>query len=381
MQVQEMTNQFQHATDFQSQALYQLAQQQRLVALQFTAVATSETSQLQKRLRQLDAVVSVDGDTVWGLLTLPALRLLVQHWSAWFSAEAAVEQSLKSVLVAHALDWQVTGKRFKLRDTSMIYGIMNITPDSFYDGGRYTTMDTVLAHVSQMLEAGADVIEVNGQTTRPGYTEVTPKVELERTVPYIKAIKSRFPEAVLAIDTYKVPVMSAAIDAGVAIINDINSFTDDSAKVKLMAQSDVGLLTMLNGRDFDFQVMTDEAHQFFEDNLNALTAAGIDRDRIAIDQGLGYANAKVQHDDQDYAIMNNTNQFNDLNRPMMVAVSRKGYLHNLLGLKKDDRLPMTLVSEVAMMQKGGKIIRVHDVKETRQMVTLLDRINQGYWLV
>ena len=170
MQVQEMTNQFQHATDFQSQALYQLAQQQRLVALQFTAVATSETSQLQKRLRQLDAVVSVDGDTVWGLLTLPALRLLVQHWSAWFSAEAAVEQSLKSVLVAHALDWQVTGKRFKLRDTSMIYGIMNITPDSFYDGGRYTTMDTVLAHVSQMLEAGADVIEVNGQTTRPGYT-------------------------------------------------------------------------------------------------------------------------------------------------------------------------------------------------------------------
>ncbi|WP_252904293.1 dihydropteroate synthase [Secundilactobacillus silagei] len=295
----------------------------------------------------MDAVVSVDGDTVWGLLTLPALRLLVQHWSAWFSAEAAVEQSLKSVLVAHALDWQVTGKRFKLRDTSMIYGIMNITPDSFYDGGRYTTMDTVLAHVSQMLEAGADVIEVNGQTTRPGYTEVTPKVELERTVPYIKAIKSRFPEAVLAIDTYKVPVMSAAIDAGVAIINDINSFTDDSAKVKLMAQSDVGLLTMLNGRDFDFQVMTDEAHQFFEDNLNALTAAGIDRDRIAIDQGLGYANAKVQHDDQDYAIMNNTNQFNDLNRPMMVAVSRKGYLHNLLGLKKDDRLPMTLVSEVA----------------------------------
>ena len=168
-------------------------------------------------------------------------------------------------------------------------------------------------------------------------------------------------------------------DAGVAIINDINSFTDDPAKVKLMAQSDVGLLTMLNGRDFDFKVMTDEAHQFFEDNLNALTAAGIDRDRIAIDQGLGYANAQVQDDDQDYVIMNNTDQFNDLNRPMMVAVSRKGYMHNLLGLKKDDRLPMTLVSEVAMMQKGGKIIR-HDERNPANG-NAADRINQGIgWL-
>lgn len=380
MQIRELTNQFQEATDFQSQALYQLTQQQRLIALFFTSLAVSEQTELQKRLRQLDAVMVVSDGDVFGLLKLPALRLLTQHWPAWFPDDHTGEQTLKRILTKHDLDWQVAGKRFKLRDTSMIYGIMNITPDSFYDGGRYTTMDTVLAHVSEMLEAGADVIEVNGQTTRPGYTEVTPEVEIERTIPYIKAIASRFPEAVLAIDTYKVPVMDAAIDAGVAIINDVNSFTDDPAKLKLMAQSNVGLLTMLNGRNFDFKIMTDEAHQFFEDNLNDLTAAGIDRDRIAIDQGLGYANAQVKNDDQDYVIMNNTDQFNDLERPMMVAVSRKGYMAKLLGLKKDERLPMTLVSEVAMMKKGGKIIRVHDVKETRQMVTLLDRINQGYWL-
>ncbi len=380
MQIRELTDQFQEATDFQSQALFQLAQQQRLIALFFTSLAVSEQTELQKRLRQLDAVMVVSDGDIFGLLKLPALRLLTQHWPTWFSDDHTGEQTLKRILTKHDLDWQVAGKRFKLRDTSMIYGIMNITPDSFYDGGRYTTMDTVLAHVSEMLEAGADVIEVNGQTTRPGYTEVTPEVEMERTIPYIKAIASHFPEAVLAIDTYKVPVMAAAIDAGVAIINDVNSFTDDPAKLKLMAQSNVGLLTMLNGRNFDFKIMTDEAHQFFEDNLNTLTAAGIDRDRIAIDQGLGYANAQVKNDDQDYVIMNNTDQFNDLERPMMVAVSRKGYMAKLLGLKKDERLPMTLVSEVAMIQKGGKIIRVHDVKETRQMVTLLDRINQGYWL-
>ncbi|GAX04603.1 dihydropteroate synthase [Secundilactobacillus pentosiphilus] len=380
MQIQEITDQLQATTDFQSQALYQLTQQQRLVALQFESVSVAEQSKLQQRLRQLDAIISQNDAGYNGLLTIPALRLLAQHWSSWFPAQKAGEQALKQILAAHDLDWQVAGKRFKLRDTSIIYGIMNITPDSFYDGGRYTTMDAILAHVSEMLEAGADVIEVNGQTTRPGYTEVTPDVEMERTIPYVKAIASHFPEAVLAIDTYKVPVMAAAIDAGVAIINDVDGFTDEPAKLKLMAQSDVGLLTMLNGRHFDFKMMTEEEHQFFEDNLAALTSAGIARDRIAIDQGLGYANDQVSNDDQDYVIMNNIDRFNDLNRPMMVAVSRKGYLANLLGLKKDERLPMTLVSEVAMIQKGGKIIRVHDVKETRQMVTLLDRISQGYWL-
>lgn len=380
MQIQEITQQFSQANDFQSKAVYQLAQQQRLIALHFTDLGAPQVTELVKRLHQLDAIVTVNKDDVSGLVTIPALRLLATHWLAWFAEDRGGLQALKQVLKAHELDWQVAGQRFKLRDTSMIYAIMNITPDSFYDGGRYTTMDAVLKHVEEMLEAGADVIEVNGQTTRPGYTEVTPDVELDRTIPYIKAIKSRFPEAVLAIDTYKVPVMSEAIDAGVAIINDVNSFTDDPAKLNLMAQSDVGLLTMLNGRNFDFKVMTTEAHQFFEDNLTTLMSAGIKRDRIAIDQGLGYARPDVKDDAQDYVIMNSVDQFNDLHRPMMVAVSRKGYMHNLLGLKKDDRLPMTLVSEVAMLQKGGKILRVHDVTETRQMVILLDRINAGYWL-
>ncbi|MTV82863.1 dihydropteroate synthase [Secundilactobacillus folii] len=381
MHIQEITDQFRQSNDFQSQAVYQLAQQQRLVTLHFTGLDAPQLAELEKRLRQLDAVVTVDEDGMTGLVTLPALRLLATHWLDWFADDRSGSQALAKVLQAHDLDWQVAGRRFKLRDTSLIYAIMNITPDSFYDGGRYTTMDAVLAHVDEMLTAGADVIEVNGQTTRPGYQEVTPEVEMERTIPYVEAIRKQFPNALLAIDTYKVPVMKAAIDAGVSIINDVNGFTDDPAKVALMAKTNVGLLTMLNGRNFNFEIMTDEAHRFFENNLAALTAAGIDRDRIAIDQGLGYANDHVQDDDQDYVIMNNTDHFNDLNRPMMVAVSRKGYLHNLLGLKKDDRLPMTLVSEVEMIQKGGKIIRVHDVAETRQMVTLLDRINSGYWLV
>lgn len=380
MQVTEVTTQFEFAPDLQSHALYQLAQRQRLMILRFEQLMTKQQEALLFRLNQLDAVVMNEGETVTALLTIPAVKLLSTHCQAWFDSTDQEQQVFNQILKTHSLNWQAGNHQFKLRDTEMIYGIMNITPDSFYDGGRYTTMDAVLAHVEQMLTAGADVIEVNGQTTRPGYTEITPELEIERTIPYIKAITSRFPEAVLAIDTYKTPVMSEAIDAGVAIINDVNSFADDPAKLTLMAQSNVGLLTMLNGRQFDFGVMTAESHSFFEQNIQMLVDAGIDFERIAIDQGLGYADSKVNNDDQDYVIMNNVDQFNDLNRPMMVAVSRKGYMGTLLGLKKDERLPMTLVSEVAMIQKGGKIIRVHDVEETRQMVTLLDRINNGYWL-
>lgn len=381
MKIQDTTHQLSQAGDFASAALFQLAQDQERVVLTASGLTEGQQTELSQRLRQLDGIVQSTEQQLTALVTLPGLRLLAEHWSTWFPNEAQLQATLDAILASYTLDWQAGAHTFHLRDQPMVYGIMNITPDSFYDGGRYQTMDAVLAHVEDMLTAGADVIEVNGQTTRPGYTEITPALEIERTVPYIDAIMKRFPEAVLAIDTYKVPVMQAAIDAGVSIINDVNSFTDDPAKLALMAKSNVGLLTMLNGRQFDFKVMTPEMHQFFEDNLNALTAAGIDRNRIAIDQGLGYADTKVKNDDQDYVIMNNVGKFNDLNRPMMVAVSRKGYMGTLLDIPKDQRLPMTLVSETAMILNGGRIIRVHDVKETRQMVTLLKRIGEGYWLV
>ncbi len=119
-------------------------------------------------------------------------------------------------------------------------------------------------------------------------------------------------------------------------------------------------------------------HTFFEDNIKAITDAGVAFDRIALDQGIGYS--KLPDSKQDFVMMRNVDQFNDLNRPMMVAVSRKGFYKQLLGLEKDDRLPMTLITETEMMLKGGRIIRVHDVEETRQMITFLNEIEKGHWL-
>lgn len=378
MLVQDITSSLAQATDFASQALNAQVQRQQQLVLCFSDYNREQQLRLTQLCQQLDGVVLASPEQLTVLLNQTAGRQLTHQWSRVFTDQATTQIQLTQIMKQYDVFWQTGEHRFNLTKKPMIYGIMNITPDSFFDGGQYKTKDDVLNHVDAMLQAGADVIEVNGQTTRPGFTEVTPQVELDRTLPYIRAIKARFPEAVLAVDTYKYDVMQAVLEEGVSIINDVNAFTDDPRKLKLMADSRVGLLTMHSSRDQEYTDLTSSMRGFFEQNLAALTSHGIDIERIALDQGIGYS--QVAHGEQDYVMMRNIDEFNYLRRPMMVAISRKGYLGLLLGLKKEDRLPMTLVTEAAMMLKGGRIIRVHDVAETKQLITLLGRIENGYWL-
>ncbi|MCS6157230.1 dihydropteroate synthase [Lactiplantibacillus plantarum] len=378
MLVQDITSSLAQATDFASQALNAQVQRQQQLVLRFSDYNREQQLRLTQLCQQLDGVVQASPEQLTVLLNQAAGRQLTHQWSRVFTDQATTQIQLTQIMKQYDVFWQAGEHRFNLTKKPMIYGIMNITPDSFFDGGQYKTKDDVLNHVDAMLQAGADVIEVNGQTTRPGFTEVTPQVELDRTLPYIRAIKARFPEAVLAVDTYKYDVMQAVLEEGVSIINDVNAFTDDPRKLKLMADSRVGLLTMHSSRDQEYTDLTSSMRGFFEQNLAALTSHGIDIERIALDQGIGYS--QVAHGEQDYVMMRNIDEFNYLRRPMMVAISRKGYLGLLLGLKKEDRLPMTLVTEAAMMLKGGRIIRVHDVAETKQLITLLGRIENGYWL-
>lgn len=378
MLVQDITSSLAQATDFASQALNAQVQRQQQLVLRFSDYNREQQLRLTQLCQQLDGVVLASPEQLTVLLNQTAGRQLTHQWSRVFTDQATTQIQLTQIMKQYDVFWQTGEHRFNLTKKPMIYGIMNITPDSFFDGGQYKTKDDVLNHVDAMLQAGADVIEVNGQTTRPGFTEVTPQVELDRTLPYIRAIKARFPEAVLAVDTYKYDVMQAVLEEGVSIINDVNAFTDDPRKFKLMADSRVGLLTMHSSRDQEYTDLTSSMRGFFEQNLAALTSHGIDIERIALDQGIGYS--QVAHGEQDYVMMRNIDEFNYLRRPMMVAISRKGYLGLLLGLKKEDRLPMTLVTEAAMMLKGGRIIRVHDVAETKQLITLLGRIENGYWL-
>ena len=231
--------------------------------------------------------------------------------------------------------------------------------------------------IAKMVAAGANVIEVGGQTTKPGgFKEVDPEEEIARIMPAIQLLRENYPQIAIAVDTYKLPVMAAAIKAGVDIINDVQAF-NSKQKLILMAKANVGMVTMHSSRTHDYDNLTVAMQKFFEHNLGTIAAAGIDLERVILDQGIGYA--KVADGYQDYAMMRNIDQLNYLQRPIMVAISRKGFGQKLFNLAKEDRLGVTLIAETAMYLRGGRVLRVHDVEETSQLVKMIDTIENSYW--
>ncbi|MCT0000986.1 dihydropteroate synthase [Weissella cibaria] len=272
--------------------------------------------------------------------------------------------------------WQVNTTRLS-DDAGLIIGILNTSPESFYDGDQVATATASVARALQLYADGADIVEVGGQTTRPGFQaqglELTPKLEIERTIPIITAIKQAQPQALVAIDTYKYEVMVAAVNAGVDVINDVNGFTDDPRKLAFLATTTVGLLTMWNPRQAHVPDVRSGLRDWAMANLNTLTAAGIVADRILLDPGLGYAkDSALAHD---LAIMKHVDVLTELGRPILVAVSNKGWAKQLLGLDKQHRTTVSLVAAQAMMGRGARVLRVHDVKQTRDMLQVLAAID------
>ena len=311
------------------------------------------------------------------LLPTAALAPLANAIQQTWPADVELMYSLKQIRSAHRIVWRAGQHAFDLTARGIVYGILNVTPDSFYDGGQYNTTQAMADRARQMVAAGADVIEVGGQTTRPGgFHEISPAEEIARIKPAIEFLHQNFPQVALAVDTYKLPVMKFALDAGVDIINDVQGF-DTPEKRQLLVHSTAGLVTMHSNRTSEYDNLTTEMVRFFEHNVAQLVTAGIDRERICLDQGIGYA--KVADGDQDLAMMHNIVQLNRFRLPLLVAISRKGFGKKLFGLAKQDRLPVTLIAEAAMYLGGGRVIRAHDVQETKQLVELLKRIEEAYW--
>ena len=272
--------------------------------------------------------------------------------------------------------WQANGHDLT-QETGMIYGVLNVSPESFYNGEHVGGVADSLAQATQQLADGADVIEVGGQTTRPGFVPLTSEEEIARIVPVIQGIKKAHPYAVVAVDTYKYEVMVAAIDAGADIINDVNGFTDDTRKLSLMATTAVGLLTMFNPRDNELSSdIASDMIAFFTDNLATLEAAGIARERIALDPGVGYSkNSDVY---QDLAMMRAVERLTVFKRPIMTAVSNKGWAKFLFDLPKDERSDLSLVAATEMYRLGAKILRVHDVKSARHMTSFVELLKNAH---
>lgn len=357
-------------------ALLDAIKHQRQLALMFEFDNADNRTRLVNLMGNLDAVVTVAGNNVQTLISEAALPVLEQQLSRQFDNNV-LAKGVGTIRQQHEIHWQAGRFDFNVTAKPLLYGILNVSPDSFYDGGRYHDMDSVLKRAGEFAQAGVPVVEIGGQTTRPHFTEITPETEIQRVMPYIKAIKAQYPDLGIAVDTYKLPVMKAVLDEGVDIINDVNAFTDNSDKLPLLASSNVGLLTMHESRAREYDNLTTAMTDFFKTNLDALKHAGINEQRIALDEGIGYA--KVADGYQDFTMMRNINQFLPFERPIMIAISRKGFGHKLFGLAKEDRLSVTLIAEAYMYLHGGRILRVHDIEETKQLVTLLDTIEGSYW--
>jgi len=259
-----------------------------------------------------------------------------------------------------------------------VMGILNVTPDSFSDGGRFTGRDAALRHAAQMVAAGATFIDVGGESTRPGARQVSPTEELERVAPVVEAI-ARDLDVVISVDTSTPAVMREVARLGAGLINDVRSLQRDGA---LDAAAATGLpvcLMHMLGEPADMQDdpryenVTAEVRQFLAARMDACEAAGIGRERIILDPGFGFAKT-VEHN---LSLFKNLQQLETLGRPLLVGVSRKSMIGKVLGREVDGRLYGSLALAALAVAKGASIIRVHDVAETVDVVRMIAAVENA----
>ena len=252
-----------------------------------------------------------------------------------------------------------------------VMGILNITPDSFSDGGRFIGKDAAIAQARAMLAAGAAILDIGGESTRPGAEEVSVQQELDRVLPVIEAIRSEL-DCVISIDTCKSQVMKEAVAAGADIINDIKALLDHGAvEVAAAAQVPVCLMHMQGQpRTMQhsplYQDVVKEVGEFLQQRAEVCIAAGIPKSQIILDPGFGFGKS-LQHN---YQLLSQLSDLLGLNYPLLVGMSRKSMIGQLVQVPPEERLAGSLACATIAVMKGARIIRVHDVKETVQAVAI-----------
>lgn len=259
-----------------------------------------------------------------------------------------------------------------------VMGILNVTPDSFSDGGQYRALDAALHRAEQMLSEGAAWIDVGGESTRPGAADVTVDEELDRVVPVIAALKQRF-DLKISVDTSKAAVMTAAVAAGAAMINDVRALREPGALAAAAATSaDVCLMHMI-GQPRTMQSapsyanVVDEVKLFLQQRMQDCIAAGIGHERIWLDPGFGFGKT-VEHN---YQLLANLQEFRSLGAPLLIGVSRKSMLGAVTGRETSERLAASISAATIAMLQGGQIIRVHDVAATVDAMKVVQATQAG----
>ncbi|OUS74588.1 dihydropteroate synthase [Pseudoalteromonas sp. A601] len=275
------------------------------------------------------------------------------------------------------------GRKLHL-NTPIIMGILNVTPDSFSDGGSYYQTDSAVIQAQALLNDGATIIDIGGESTRPGAPDVTLEEELSRVIPTIKAIRAHsdlaVSECIISIDTSKSEVMHQAIRAGADIINDVRALQEPGALSAAAQFKDVAIClmhmqgqprTMQSNPQYD-NLFADINH-FFQQRIDACKAAGIKPEQLILDPGFGFGKSLTHN----YQLLARFDEFNRFNLPVLAGLSRKSMIGNLLNRTTDERLAGSLAGALIAAQRGAKIIRVHDVKETADVLAVWQACEQG----
>ena len=275
-----------------------------------------------------------------------------------------------------AAPWNIAGETFDLSQGAMLMGVLNVTPDSFSDGGKFVEMDAALTHALRMVNEGAQIIDIGGESTRPGAEAVSETEELQRVIPVIRRLRARS-EVLISIDTSKPNVARAAIEAGADIINDITGGRDEQM-MALAAEKNVALIIMhMQGTPRTMQAaphyddVVTEVAEFFRQQYSRAIKCGIDPMAIAFDPGIGFGKT-LEHNVE---LLRNLPQLRVEDRPIVIGVSRKSFLGKMIGSPEmSDRSAPTVALTALLRHRGAHVLRVHDVKENAAALRIAEAL-------
>ena len=274
----------------------------------------------------------------------------------------------------------VIGKTLRTGERTLIMGILNVTPDSFYDGGKYSSVESALERAREMVEEGADIIDVGGESSRPGSLPVSKDEELSRILPVIKAISDEL-DVPISVDTYRAEVAEEAIKAGAGMVNDITAMGGDDGMAKVVSEHGVPICLMhMKGTPQNMQKNPHyddtmaEITKFLHERAEYAMAKGIDEKNIILDPGIGFGKRTGEGIEDNCEIIARLAELKSLGFPVLVGASRKTFIGNLSNTRVEERLEGSLGAEAMAIANGADILRVHDVKETKRMAMVVDRI-------
>ena len=269
-------------------------------------------------------------------------------------------------------DWCLNPKR-----ETLVMGIVNVTPDSFSDGGKFFSPEVAISHASKLITQGADIIDIGGESTRPGAKLVSESEELKRVIPVIKKIRTDNPKILISIDTTKASVAKYAIEAGANIINDVSGLSFDNNMTGIVESLNVPIVIMhMKGNPQNMQLnpkykdIVNEILDFFKMKIKIAIQSGINRSMIILDPGIGFGKTV----DHNFELLSRLNEFNVLELPIMIGPSRKSFIGITLDLPPEDRVEGTAAAVSAGVMNGASIVRVHDVKSMKRVVKIIEKI-------